>query len=258
VTSCSLVVGYRRFGSPAVKPQTRDWCSIHDKVREGNFSLHHRVQTGSGAHPASYQWVSGSLFTRGVKRPGREAELSPQFSAEVTNAWSYTSTYSYIFMAWYLVKHRDFNFPLLYVYSEFNSSSWLLNLCTQSSISNICKFRQYSPSVLTAWYSGFRWLQTIPPRAHRAALRRFHVNYLHMLLGQHNFLFSVYWRNYTLPEELVVAQLVKKVPKFYGTGMFITVFTTAHQMTLLRARWIYYYYYYCCTIFACQPGGLLP
>jgi hypothetical protein len=30
----------------------------------GNFSLRHRVQTGSGAHPTSYQWVPG-LFPWG-------------------------------------------------------------------------------------------------------------------------------------------------------------------------------------------------
>jgi hypothetical protein len=27
----------------------------------GNFSLHHRVQTGSGVHPASYHGTRGSL-----------------------------------------------------------------------------------------------------------------------------------------------------------------------------------------------------
>jgi len=32
-----------------------------------NFSLHHRVQKASGAHPASYpiQWVPGALFPGG-------------------------------------------------------------------------------------------------------------------------------------------------------------------------------------------------
>jgi hypothetical protein len=48
----------------------------------GNFSLHHRVQNGSGAHPASY-----SMGTRGsfpvVKRPGREADHSPPPGVEV-------------------------------------------------------------------------------------------------------------------------------------------------------------------------------
>jgi hypothetical protein len=57
----------------------------------GNFSLHHRVQTGSGALQPPIQWVSGTL-SLGVKRPGREADHSPPSSAEVKNAWSYTST----------------------------------------------------------------------------------------------------------------------------------------------------------------------
>jgi len=39
----------------------------------GNSS-HHRVQTGSGAHPTPIQWVPGTL-SLGVKRPGREAIL---------------------------------------------------------------------------------------------------------------------------------------------------------------------------------------
>jgi hypothetical protein len=47
----------------------------------GNFSLH-RVQNGSGAHPASYQRVPGALSLR-VERPGREADHSPPCSAKV-------------------------------------------------------------------------------------------------------------------------------------------------------------------------------
>jgi hypothetical protein len=42
-----------------------------------------------------------------VKRPGGEVDHSPPSSAEVKNAWSYTSTPQYVFMAWCLVKHRD-------------------------------------------------------------------------------------------------------------------------------------------------------
>jgi hypothetical protein len=37
------------------------------------------------------QRVPGA-HTLGVKRPGREADNSPQSSAEVKNEWSYTST----------------------------------------------------------------------------------------------------------------------------------------------------------------------
>jgi hypothetical protein len=56
----------------------------------GNFSLHHRVQTCSGAHPASYSMGTGGSFSEG-KLPGLETDHSPPSSAEVKNAWSYTS-----------------------------------------------------------------------------------------------------------------------------------------------------------------------
>jgi hypothetical protein len=44
----------------------------------GSFLLHHRVQTGSGAHPASYP-----MGTRGSFPPGREADHSPPSNAKV-------------------------------------------------------------------------------------------------------------------------------------------------------------------------------
>jgi hypothetical protein len=79
-------------------------------ARAGNSSLHHRVQNGSGAHPASYPMGNGGSFP-GVKRPESEADQSHPSSAEVKNAWSYNSTPQYVFMAWCLVKHRgNFNF----------------------------------------------------------------------------------------------------------------------------------------------------
>jgi hypothetical protein len=67
------------------------------KIRESyiNFSLHHCVQTGSGAHPMGIGAVS-----LGVKRPGREAYHSSPPSAKIKNAWSYTSTPQYAFMTW--------------------------------------------------------------------------------------------------------------------------------------------------------------
>jgi hypothetical protein len=82
----------------------------------GYFSLHHRIQNGSGAHPASYPMGTRG-FSLGVKRPERKADHSPPSSAEVKNAWSYTSTPQYVFMAWCLVKQRD-NFT-------FTFRSWL-------------------------------------------------------------------------------------------------------------------------------------
>jgi hypothetical protein len=43
----------------------------------GNFSLNHRVQNGSGAHPAPYPMGIRGYF------PGREADHSPPTIAEV-------------------------------------------------------------------------------------------------------------------------------------------------------------------------------
>jgi hypothetical protein len=48
----------------------------------GNFSLHYRVQNGSGAHPASYPMGNWDLSLE-IKWPGREADHSPPSSAEV-------------------------------------------------------------------------------------------------------------------------------------------------------------------------------
>jgi hypothetical protein len=50
-----------------------------------------------------YPWVP-VVLSSGLKQPAH----SPLSSAEVKNSWSYTSTSQYIFMALYLVKHRDF------------------------------------------------------------------------------------------------------------------------------------------------------
>jgi hypothetical protein len=45
-------------------------------------------------------------FIPGVKLPGSDAGYSPPSSAEVKNAWRYTSITQYIFIAWYLFKYR--------------------------------------------------------------------------------------------------------------------------------------------------------
>jgi hypothetical protein len=76
--------------------------SAYSRVRfptgAGNFSVHHRVQTGSGAHTA-YCPMGTGVLSPGVKRPGCETGHSPPSSAEVKNTWSYTSTPQYVFMA---------------------------------------------------------------------------------------------------------------------------------------------------------------
>jgi hypothetical protein len=77
------------------------------------FDTVSRPALGSTQPPA--QWVPGVL-SLGVKLPGREADYSPPFSAEIKNAWSCTSIPQYVFMAWCLVKHRD-NFAFTFYLS---------------------------------------------------------------------------------------------------------------------------------------------
>jgi hypothetical protein len=87
--------------------------------RARNFSPHHRVQTSSGAHRASYPVGTRDSFL-GVKRPGREAGHSHPSSAEVKNAWSYTSTPQYAFTAWCSViktaQLHTYTYMCIYIY----------------------------------------------------------------------------------------------------------------------------------------------
>jgi hypothetical protein len=69
------------------------------------FSPHHRIQTGSGADPDSYPMGTGSPYF--WDKAAGECRWPLPSSAEIKNAWSYTSTPQYVFMAWCLVKHRD-------------------------------------------------------------------------------------------------------------------------------------------------------
>jgi hypothetical protein len=50
-----------------------------------DFSSSLYVQTGSGAHPASYTMGTGGSFPGGKARQGRDADHSPPSSAEVVN-----------------------------------------------------------------------------------------------------------------------------------------------------------------------------
>jgi hypothetical protein len=58
--------------------------------------------TDSFAGNKAIQWVPG------IKRPRREADHSPLSSDEVKYAWNYTSISPSVFMAWCLIKYRDY------------------------------------------------------------------------------------------------------------------------------------------------------
>jgi hypothetical protein len=57
----------------------------------GIFLFTTASRTALGPTQPLIQWVQGAI-SLGVKRPGREADHSLRYSAEVKNAWSYTST----------------------------------------------------------------------------------------------------------------------------------------------------------------------
>jgi hypothetical protein len=56
---------------------------VRSPTRAEDFSSSPCVQTGSGAHPASYPMGTGGPFPRGKARPGRDADHSLPSSAEV-------------------------------------------------------------------------------------------------------------------------------------------------------------------------------
>jgi hypothetical protein len=92
------------------------WSGIRVPAGARNFSLRHRVQNGSGAHPVSYPMGTRCSFL-GIKRPRHEVDHSPTSSAEVMNAWSYISTPPY---AWCSVKAQG----EFYVYLRHKLVSW--------------------------------------------------------------------------------------------------------------------------------------
>jgi hypothetical protein len=84
-------------------------------AKSGKFSLYHRVQTASGAHPSSYLMGTKGLSPRVKRPPELEADHTPPRSADVTNTWSSTSTPPYVFMARCSTKHGDnFTFNTLF------------------------------------------------------------------------------------------------------------------------------------------------
>jgi hypothetical protein len=90
-----------------------DWGSrVRFPVGAGNFSLHHRVQNGSGTHSASYPMGTRGSFPAS-KAAGVEADHSPPSSAEVKECVElylhFPNTPSWC-GAQFKKKHRD-NFP---------------------------------------------------------------------------------------------------------------------------------------------------
>jgi hypothetical protein len=81
-----LLAVYMSRVSSSVQCLTNDWTTgIRSPAGAKDFSSSLCVQTGSGAHPASYPKGTGGSFPGGKVRLGRDADHSPPSSAEVKN-----------------------------------------------------------------------------------------------------------------------------------------------------------------------------
>jgi hypothetical protein len=109
-------------------------CGLDDRWFESRqrldlFTTVSRPALGPTQPPI--QWVTGSLSLV-LKRPWDEPDHSPPSSAEVNNAWSYTSTPQYVFMTWCTVKEKRRNNFTFTLYSNIfpsvpRSSEWSLH-----------------------------------------------------------------------------------------------------------------------------------
>jgi hypothetical protein len=70
---------------------------------DANFKWPLSLSLALGPTQPPIRWVRVALSLGGK---AAEADFSPPSSTEIKNAWSYTSTSQYVFMAWCLVKHR--------------------------------------------------------------------------------------------------------------------------------------------------------
>jgi hypothetical protein len=79
-----LTIWYCRSRDSSVGIETGWTAGVRFPAEKREFSLLHGVQTGSGAHPATYPTGAWSSIPGG-KRPGPEADRSPPSIAQVKN-----------------------------------------------------------------------------------------------------------------------------------------------------------------------------
>jgi hypothetical protein len=70
--------------------------------------------------------------------PGSEGGPFTSSSVRVKNAWNYTSTPLYVFVAWYLAKHRWDRITTVVVLAEYQTGSGLhLSFSTHSALNTL-------------------------------------------------------------------------------------------------------------------------
>jgi hypothetical protein len=147
-----------------------------------------------------------------------------KLTTELKNAWSYTSTPSYIFQVWCLIKQRInlHDVPLSYAH-----------LCLHRA-----KFQWTNKSTVNK-DSGLSDLLCISGPESAPILRRLNHHYMEKnttTVFRTTWLPTLWGR--VIWEAHSCSQLVNKSPAFYGTCRFIPVFTRVHQWSLPWVRWI--------------------
>jgi hypothetical protein len=99
----------------------------------GNFSLHHHVQTGSGAHLASYSTGTGGSFPEGKAAGSWSWSLTSVKCRGQRMHWAIPPLPQYVFMAWCLVKHRE-NFTFLTLLLFYTVNSQCSSVCLETRL----------------------------------------------------------------------------------------------------------------------------
>jgi hypothetical protein len=85
------------------------WRNIPEDSHLQDSSHRRNVQAGSGVHPASYPVGTGVHSSR------RQPDHSPPSSAEVKNAWSFSSTPPYVCMDIFTFTEYRFQNSRMYI-----------------------------------------------------------------------------------------------------------------------------------------------
>jgi hypothetical protein len=115
----------------------------------GNFSLHHRVQNGSGAHPGSRPMGTRVSFPGGKAAGAWSWPLTSIWCRDQTMSGTIPSLSQYAFMAWCLVKAQG---QLFYKWL-FETALVLLSRCLMLSVFNftwLCKLFVDAVEVLSS------------------------------------------------------------------------------------------------------------
>jgi hypothetical protein len=99
----------------------RGQSSSPNRVKNFLFSTSSRPVLGPTQPP--FQWVLRAL-SPWVKRPGHETDHSSPTSAEVKKIWIYTSTPSYVFMAYCLISLAKGQLYPFHLFTE--TTDWCL------------------------------------------------------------------------------------------------------------------------------------